>query len=82
MDTDKEIVCWRHALVERLDGTWDIHEVYFNADDEPVTWTKEPVTFNSESADELRELMDVIRNDIKGASYIEFEDGTLVKGTD
>lgn len=70
---------WSYRILKRGDGTYALHEVYFDGHGNVDGWTEEPITFevdpNEGKAGILQELAhalgDALRHDVIDVSKLE-----------
>lgn len=63
--TDRErYMYWNHRVMRTVDDqgdvTYGIHEVYYNAKDEPEGWTQDPVPLMADTEEDLRDLHEIM----------------------
>lgn len=72
---------WNYRIVKRLDGSFAVHEVYYNEDKEAWGMTEEPVlrfvAFPNEDKDlhenenDIKKVLDMIHKDVHRAPVFE-----------
>lgn len=49
------MMTWNHRVMRYADGSLGIHEVFYNDDGNPVSWTEEAIGVAGDNLEELRE---------------------------